>query len=297
MACEDIIEPFKPSEKGKLEIHIDLNKIIEEIENYLIDRVKKKIDNKKKYKKEEIKKIIEIFKEIHKGLSGDYDALIKTNIANVKKLNKELGKLLCLESTETNSMCIKVNGDIYLIKEDEIPSSNSETNIAEYIGKVKNKINKKDIKQKFQDILSILGVLFNENSFKRYEKYIKTLNKIKGDNVNYLSIIACLYLNVVRNYALFDDLEWILVLLSRYASNLSFSSDSKGYLPVCPTLQHVVIIYYILASNITSSGNSSGESSGSNIKSDSEKHAKENKVDVCDFMKYLLSLTASSTTS
>ena len=145
------------------------------------------------------------------------------------QLNVLLGKIGCIRTTRGRGrICIVDSRGVRRL----IAISNGMT-FEQYIEFIENMDeNTRDVRVKLlKNIIKVIKPNIN-NEFKR------AIEKL-ASNCNHSALITYIYLSVINDYSLFDDLEWILVLASR-----AFSNSNAGYLPICPTLGHAIRAYY-----------------------------------------------------
>ncbi len=238
----DILTPGKNSYNNNPEIGTS------KIRDALIELLRKNnIDNSLLSRRDDMNHLFKLFANIYATNNSD-------QLRNLLgELNKLLGRLLC--SSNIDNICHREDNEFYLIdpsqlnqwvrnlrspkdyfnrtiRELEEKERSARDDRREEIRKMKNLLNK------IKDILLVTSNDINE-------KYKNALNKLyeMDPNNGYIALLAYIYLKIVANYNLFDNLEWFLVLLSRAFSNAS-TRDNQMFLPVCPTKKHAVTAFY-----------------------------------------------------
>ncbi len=179
--------------------------------------------------------------------SGDTDNLIDNLINTIRVV-------LCDNNPDCQRSFDEVRGHI----KRELESLNSGNDFIRKLEALNNIYNEylKSIRTGRRANRSIL-LLFNMGT--RYKDYVKALEKLDElrDDRKYLLTVLNVYYRLNKDYSVFDDIEWFLVLLSAWASRKSDSE--KLYLPICPTKTHVVVAsYYCIVEGCTEDNNSIG---------------------------------------
>lgn len=222
-STQNIIDILKPGSNNFQDTinNIDIKNLIY---NLLVDILRKRIRNLSKtmvdtsFNNDELLDLVFLLAKgyVNNGLDNN----------ELNKLNILLGKISCI-NTSGKEECIKDNNVKKLFK------INSDMSFEQYIKRIeKMSENTKEVRVKLlKNIVKVIKPNTNDNFKKAIEKL--------ASNCDHLALMLYTYLNVVKDYSLFDDLEWILVLASR-----AFSNSNAGYLPICPTLGHAIRAYY-----------------------------------------------------
>ncbi len=282
-----IDDVLKPERDRTLDINspLSLTITIENIdnENTLINTVCKTI----------CEKVLGISSDAHcQGVIKEVLELFKRNNidSRIRSIKGALEGYLSIASSSTSSSSSPTTNTI------SSPST-STTDAEDFVNRVKrlNEVYKeysndsrvranRNAKKKLQNIapvfLGSLNIAGNEPYIKKIFGAVREL--VNGGRAKNGAIVLDVYLKLLsENYRAFDDVEWFLVLVNRWAKN------RNTLLPLCPTKEDLfLLIYaYVYATRMGSSSSSTSSSTGYNV------------GDVVDLLKYLLGIVGSSSTS